>query len=113
MGVWWGATTVASSDVDEGPISALFPRSFPLHHPPDHSVLDGALVSLDPLLTIASFGIGIVLLASALKLFNVSNTHIGIILILVALVAPVLWMLVRRRHGFPALASGIRRKVPT
>ena len=45
-----------------------------------------------------------VLLASALKLFNVSNVHTGIILVLVLLIAPVLWMLVRRRHGFPALA---------
>ena len=44
-----------------------------------------------------------VLLASALKLLNVSNTHTGIILVLVLLVAPVVWMLVRRHHGFPAL----------
>jgi uncharacterized membrane protein YfcA len=46
-----------------------------------------------------------VLLASALKLLNVSTTHTGIILALVLVVAPVLWMLVRRHHGFPALAS--------
>jgi uncharacterized membrane protein YfcA len=45
-----------------------------------------------------------VLLASALKLFGISNVHTGIILVLVLLIAPVLWMLVRRRHGFPALA---------
>jgi uncharacterized protein len=44
-----------------------------------------------------------VLLASALKLFNVSNTHTGIILGLVLVIAPVLWMLVRRHHGYPAL----------
>jgi uncharacterized membrane protein YfcA len=50
-----------------------------------------------------------VLLASALKLFKVSNAHTGIILVLVALIAPVLWMLVRRRHGFPALARSARR----
>jgi hypothetical protein len=50
-----------------------------------------------------------VLLASALKLFNVSNAHTGIILFLVALLAPLLWMLVRRRHGFPALARSARR----
>jgi uncharacterized membrane protein YfcA len=49
-----------------------------------------------------------VLLASALKLFDVSNVTTGIILLLVALVAPVLWMLVRRRHGFPALAPSRR-----
>jgi uncharacterized membrane protein YfcA len=45
-----------------------------------------------------------VLLASALKLLHVSNLHTGIILVLVALIAPLLWMLVRRRHGFPAMA---------
>jgi len=46
-----------------------------------------------------------VLLASALKLLNVSTTDTGIILLVVAIFAPVLWMFVRRRHGFPALAS--------
>jgi uncharacterized protein len=46
-----------------------------------------------------------VLLASALKLLNVSNRDTGIVLLLVAAIAPVLWMLVRRHHGFPALAS--------
>jgi hypothetical protein len=45
-----------------------------------------------------------VLLASALKLLNVTNRSTGIILLLVLLIAPVLWMLVRRRHGFPAVA---------
>jgi hypothetical protein len=46
-----------------------------------------------------------VLLASALKLLNVSTKATGIILLLVLLIAPVIWMMVRRRHGFPALAS--------
>jgi uncharacterized membrane protein YfcA len=45
-----------------------------------------------------------VLLASALKLLNVSNKSTAIILVLVLLFAPVLWMLVRRHYGFPALA---------
>jgi hypothetical protein len=45
-----------------------------------------------------------VLLASALKLLNVSNQATAIILIAVLLVAPALWMLVRRHYGFPALA---------
>jgi uncharacterized protein len=45
-----------------------------------------------------------VLLASALKLLNVSTVNTGIVLALVAVIAPVLWMLVRRHHGFPALA---------
>lgn len=51
-----------------------------------------------------------VLLASALKLFDVPNVTTGIVLLLVALVAPVLWMLVRRRHGFPAIAP--KRRPP-
>ena len=50
-----------------------------------------------------------VLLASALKLLHVSTPDTGIILAIVLVVAPVLWMLVRRRHGFPALASRERR----
>ncbi len=51
-----------------------------------------------------------VLLASALKLLGVSNGTTGITLIAVLLIAPVLWMLVRRRHGFPALAP--KRRPP-
>ncbi|MBA3444999.1 MAG: sulfite exporter TauE/SafE family protein [Gemmatimonadales bacterium] len=50
-----------------------------------------------------------VLLASSLKLLNFSNAHTGIILVLVLLVAPVVWMLVRRHHGFPAFASRSRK----
>ena len=50
-----------------------------------------------------------VLLASSLKLFNVSNTDTAIVLAVVLVFAPVLWMLVRRHHGFPALASRGRR----
>jgi uncharacterized protein len=46
-----------------------------------------------------------VLLASALKLLNVSTSTTGIMLVVVLLVAPFVWMLVRRKHGFPALAS--------
>jgi hypothetical protein len=48
-----------------------------------------------------------VLLASALKLLNLSNTDTALILGLVLVFAPLLWMLVRRRHGFPAL---VRRR---
>ena len=46
-----------------------------------------------------------VLLASALKLLHVSTPDTGIILAIVLVVAPVMWMLVRRKHGFPAWAS--------
>ena len=51
-----------------------------------------------------------VLLASALKLLGVSNTATGITLIAVLLIAPLLWMLVRRQHGFPAMAP--KRRPP-
>ena len=44
------------------------------------------------------------LLASALKLLNVPNQETGIALLVTLLVAPALWMLVRRHYGYPALA---------
>lgn len=47
-----------------------------------------------------------VLLASALKLLDVSTTRTGLILLAVAIAAPLVWMVVRRRHGFPAIAFG-------
>ena len=50
-----------------------------------------------------------VLLASSLKLLNFSTKATGIILALVLIIAPVLWMLVRRHYGFPALARRARR----
>jgi uncharacterized membrane protein YfcA len=50
-----------------------------------------------------------VLLASALKLLEVPNTTTGVTLLLVLLLAPVIWMLVRRHHGFPAIARGAWR----
>jgi uncharacterized membrane protein YfcA len=48
--------------------------------------------------------LGFVLLASALKLLNVSTTATLIILGTVLFLAPLVWMVVRRRHGFPAFA---------
>jgi len=45
-----------------------------------------------------------VLLASALKLLGVPTSTTGIILLVSLVVAPFVWMLVRRHHGFPALA---------
>jgi uncharacterized membrane protein YfcA len=50
-----------------------------------------------------------VLLASALKLLNLPNRDTALALAMVLIVAPLLWMLVRRRHGFPALVSRSRR----
>ena len=52
-----------------------------------------------------------VLLASALKLLDVSTRGTGPVLLAVAIVAPLVWMIVRRRHGFPALARGERPEV--
>jgi uncharacterized membrane protein YfcA len=44
-----------------------------------------------------------VLLASALKLLDISTRVTGLLLLTAAIVAPLVWMIVRRRHGFPAL----------
>jgi uncharacterized membrane protein YfcA len=44
-----------------------------------------------------------VLLASALKLLGVSSVTTGVALVTLAAVAPFAWMLLRHRHGFPAL----------
>jgi hypothetical protein len=46
-----------------------------------------------------------VLLASALKLLGLSNELTGVVLVLVLIAAPITWMQIRRRRGFPALAS--------
>jgi uncharacterized membrane protein YfcA len=54
-----------------------------------------------------------VLLASALKLLNFSNRTTGVVLILVLVFAPVLWMLIRRHYGFPAMVSRRRKPEPT
>jgi uncharacterized membrane protein YfcA len=45
-----------------------------------------------------------VLLASALKLLDVSTPMTGLLLALTLVAAPLVWMVARRRHGFPALA---------
>jgi uncharacterized protein len=45
-----------------------------------------------------------VLLASALKLLDVSTPTTGLVLAAMLLVAPVVWMVIRRQLGFPALA---------
>jgi uncharacterized membrane protein YfcA len=50
-----------------------------------------------------------VLLASALKLFNVSNSATAITLGSLLAVGPILWMVVRRHHGFPAIARRVRQ----
>jgi uncharacterized membrane protein YfcA len=47
-----------------------------------------------------------VLLASALKLLGLSTVATGVVLGIALVAAPPVWMLVRRRHGFPALAPG-------
>lgn len=52
-----------------------------------------------------------VLLASGLKMLDVSNQTTAVILILALLLAPLAWMLLRRRHGLPALATSDMRRV--
>jgi hypothetical protein len=51
-----------------------------------------------------------VLLASAVKMLGVGNLATGILLVAALLVAPLLWMYVRRRNGFPALAFTEKRE---
>ncbi|MFH5824404.1 sulfite exporter TauE/SafE family protein [Georgenia sp. AZ-5] len=50
-----------------------------------------------------------VLLASALKMLGVGNGATAGALLLALLLGPSLWMVVRRRHGFPALAVTEKR----
>jgi uncharacterized membrane protein YfcA len=50
-----------------------------------------------------------VLLASALKLLKVETSTTAVILVILLLTAPPVWMLIRRRHGFPALARQEQR----
>lgn len=51
-----------------------------------------------------------VLLASSLKMLGLSTGLTGLALLIVLCCAPVLWMLVRRHHGFPALARPSSRQ---
>jgi uncharacterized membrane protein YfcA len=50
-----------------------------------------------------------VLLASAMKLLEFSNVVTGVVLLALMLVAPPLWMMVRRAHGLPMLVSREQR----
>ncbi|MGI8624998.1 MAG: sulfite exporter TauE/SafE family protein [Geodermatophilaceae bacterium] len=65
-------------------------------------VIVGSLVSAKAPGGIVRRALALILLASALKLLEVSNTWTAMILIAVLLTAPPLWMVVRRRHGLPA-----------
>jgi uncharacterized membrane protein YfcA len=47
-----------------------------------------------------------VLLASAMKLLDVSTRNTGFVLLAAAIVAPSVWIIVRRHHGFPAFSYG-------
>lgn len=51
-----------------------------------------------------------VLTASALKLLDVPNATIGIVLLALLVLAPPLWMLVRRAHGLPMSWLGERHE---
>ena len=48
-----------------------------------------------------------VLLASALKLFGVSTPVTALILLAALLLAPPVWWVARKRHGFPARPPGL------
>jgi hypothetical protein len=50
-----------------------------------------------------------VLLASALKLFDVSTAVTGVVLLAVLVLAGPVWMALRRAHGFPALPQREQR----
>ncbi|MGI8720707.1 MAG: sulfite exporter TauE/SafE family protein [Geodermatophilaceae bacterium] len=66
-------------------------------------VIAGSLASAKAPAGIVRRALALILLASALKLLDVSNGWTAAILIAVLLVAPPIWMVVRRRHGLPAL----------
>lgn len=51
-----------------------------------------------------------VLLASGMKLLDVGNVETGIVLLVALVAGPLVWMYIRRRHGFPALATVERRQ---
>ena len=51
----------------------------------------------------------IAVLASALKLLGLGTAPTGIVLLASLLVAPTVWMVVRRANGFPALARSQRQ----
>ncbi len=48
-----------------------------------------------------------VLLASSLKMLGMPTSVTALVLVLALLLAPLLWMTIRRRHGFPAMARSI------
>lgn len=50
-----------------------------------------------------------VLLASALKMLGVPTETTALVLVAVACIAPMLWMVIRRRHGLPALSHRRQR----
>jgi uncharacterized protein len=56
--------------------------------------------------------LGFVLLASALKLLSVGSFATGVILVVLAALAGPAWMLLRRRHGFPALPRNEKQPEP-
>ncbi len=66
-------------------------------------VIAGSLASAKAPGGIVRRALALILLASALKLLDVPNGWTAAVLIAVLLVAPPIWMVVRRRHGLPAL----------
>ena len=72
-------------------------------------VILGSLASAKAPGGIVRRALALILLASALKLLDVSNGWTAAILIAVVLTAPPLWMFLRRRHGLPALNRRVRK----
>jgi len=68
-------------------------------------VLVGATMSSRAPGGIVRRALALVLLASGLKLLGASNLVLGGILLTVVLVGPPMWMLARRHHGMPILAT--------
>lgn len=56
--------------------------------------------------------LAVVLLASALKLLNLSNLEMAVTLTVVVVAGPLLWMVARSRHGLPARARLLRGAIP-
>ena len=69
-------------------------------------VVKGALSDATPVaFNLLRMTLAFVLLASALKLLGVPSLATGVTLATMLAVAPVVWMALRRRHGFSALPT--------
>ncbi len=72
-------------------------------------VLVGAAVSSRVNGRLVRWALVYVLLASALKLLGVGNVELGVALLAAFVAGPLVWALVRRRHGLPLTFAAERR----